>query len=777
MIRRVAQRLSFDLDYYLSGYSLLFVDQFITLATGLATTWCFTNLAAKEVYGGYALIVSIASWLTMVTLPGVGQAIQRSSARGFDGAFMVGMRRRLTAGAVGSALMLVIALVFLFAGRTMLAGGALAASVLFPFVYAMDDFRGVLFGKQRVGVYVALHGVIQAAVAASTIVMLVLGWPLIAILAANMGARAMGHLAAVGLIRWKFLTNDKVDDEFHSFGWNLSLVGVVGGTSAQLDRIIVAGMLGLEAIAAYELAYRLTDPMRNLGVFLNKLLFPRVVRVSGAAVAGRFLSRIVPLVAGLTIIGIVGSLLFAPAMRWLFPKYPEAIPYAIWMFWSTLAAVILIYLETYYISQDRFQRTYYAAAAARSIGVIALLPFFIHWWGVFGAIWARFLVRGAQALALLVKLFFDRRLLEREELADATGDDEMVREASPCPLCGDGAGATIYRVPDRLSGKPGLFSLRRCASCGLVRQDPRVPLAAIGAHYPDDYAARRRETKRASGGERALRRRRDWLAWVAANRPGPRDIGWRRTFALWPARWSAWVRRGRDNPLAAPGKGRKMLDVGCGEGDFLQEMTALGWRAFGLEPHPATAEAARRRGLSVITGALPEQAAQLPGPFDAIALRTIVEHLPDPAALLHAARDLLAPGGVLVVQTVYHDGWAARLAGLHWAHWDQPRHYVLFTRAHLSALLRTCGWRPVAAYDRSSATSWLESLDNRLAAGPFGEWLGKFARRRWARVLTTLPAALVDRLGHGDAGTIIAVRDDAPAAGWAPREIRDTLIK
>ncbi|HPM77218.1 MAG TPA: methyltransferase domain-containing protein, partial [bacterium] len=579
------------------------------------------------------------------------------------------------------------------------------------------------------------------------------------------------------LIRRRFLTNDKIDDEFHGFGWNLSLVGVVGGTSNQLDRIIVAGMLGLEAIAAYELAYRLTDPMRNLGVFLNKLLFPRVVRVSGAKVARRFLSRIVPLIAGLIVLGVAGSLLFAPVMHWLFPRYPEAVPYAIWMFWSTLLAVVLIYLETFYIGQDRFQRTYYVAAAARSVGVIVLLPFFIHWWGVFGAIWARLLVRGGQGAAMLVKLIFDRRMLEREELADAQADDGAPRENAPCPLCGDPAGRTIARVPDRFCGGPGLFSVKRCASCGLDRQEPRVPLAAIGAYYPETYAAHSRMRAPVVGRGRTVVWRRRWLEWVTANRPGPTDIGWRRALALWPARLFALSRRLRFNPLAVPGEGRALLDLGCGSGDYLAEMAALGWRTAGLEPDPQAAELARSRGLTVVTGALPEQAGELPGPFDAIAMRMVVEHLHDPAGTLRAVRGLLAPGGVLAVQTVFRDGWWARLTGPYWFHLDQPRHLVLFTRAQLQALLRQTGWRPVAAYDFSSTTSWTRSVDYRLSEGPFGEWLGRFDNRRWAHRLAAWPLALLDLLGRGDAGVMLAVRDDAPAAGWAPRDIRDTLIQ
>lgn len=76
-------------------------------------------------------------------------------------------------------------------------------------------------------------------------------------------------------------------------------------------------------------------------------------------------------------------------------------------------------------------------------------------------------------------------------------------------------------------------------------------------------------------------------------------------------------------------KGR-LLDVGCGSGEFLAQMRELGWDVFGVEPDPQAARVAREQfGLTVWPGALAE--ASFPdGFFDAVTLNHVIEHVADP---------------------------------------------------------------------------------------------------------------------------------------------------
>ena len=244
-----------------------------------------------------------------------------------------------------------------------------------------------------------------------------------------------------------------------------------------------------------------------------------------------------------------------------------------------------------------------------------------------------------------------------------------------------------------------------------------------------------------------------------------------------PARLFGRTQAARFNPLAIRGNSRRLLDIGCAGGDFLAEMQAHGFEVAGVEFDEAAATVARERGLTVTTGPFPQVVAKLDGTYDAVTMRHVLEHLPDPSGALRASRELLAPRGVLLITTPRIDGLLPRLAGPYWYPLDQPRHYHLFGRANLGGALRAAGLRVAAMYDVSSTTSWTRSLRYLAADGRFAAWADRLDRQRWVHRLLGPLVRLVDMLGLGDGAVIVAVRDDAPFAGYAPREIRERRVQ
>jgi SAM-dependent methyltransferase len=130
--------------------------------------------------------------------------------------------------------------------------------------------------------------------------------------------------------------------------------------------------------------------------------------------------------------------------------------------------------------------------------------------------------------------------------------------------------------------------------------------------------------------------------------------------------------------------------VGCGSGLFLK---ALGVKGTGMDVSSRAAAAAwRRYGVPAIVGEL-TAAPFGESSFDLISMFHVLEHLPDPAAYLRAARRLLAPGGRLVVQTPHLDCWQYRAFGASWTGLDIPRHLHDFRLKDLRRLLEVCGFR------------------------------------------------------------------------------------
>jgi 2-polyprenyl-3-methyl-5-hydroxy-6-metoxy-1,4-benzoquinol methylase len=146
-------------------------------------------------------------------------------------------------------------------------------------------------------------------------------------------------------------------------------------------------------------------------------------------------------------------------------------------------------------------------------------------------------------------------------------------------------------------------------------------------------------------------------------------------------RWISKVQTGR------------LLDIGCGNGEFLAAMRGLGWDVLGLEPDPMAARTAREKlGLSVEQATL--EAHTLPRhTSDAVTMHHVIEHLPDPVQSLRLARELLRPGGRLIVVTPNAQSLARYLFRRHWMSWDPPRHLSLFTPRTLQATATRAGLR------------------------------------------------------------------------------------
>src|SRR5439155_18481916 len=93
----------------------------------------------------------------------------------------------------------------------------------------------------------------------------------------------------------------------------------------------------------------------------------------------------------------------------------------------------------------------------------------------------------------------------------------------------------------------------------------------------------------------------------------------------------------------------ELLDVGCGNGEFIDRMRSLGWRVSGVDPDPKAVSHARSRGLEVFNGMVSDIPASKQ--FDTITLNHVIEHAIDPVVLLRECRNRLRPGTGRLVRT------------------------------------------------------------------------------------------------------------------------------
>ena len=192
-------------------------------------------------------------------------------------------------------------------------------------------------------------------------------------------------------------------------------------------------------------------------------------------------------------------------------------------------------------------------------------------------------------------------------------------------------------------------------------------------------------------------------------------------------------------------KGLRVLDIGCSNGLFLDEVRKAGQNVSGAELSPETSAFARDHfGLDVHTGDWRE-AGYSDASFDVVTLFDVIEHLTDPMAELSAVRRLLKPGGLLLQSTPDIDGLFPRLSLKvakvidYWPHPEPPWHLFQFSTRTLSAMTQKGGYTITRAdrtmigldYTFGTPASWKRSpkmVPYALAFAPvavLGKWLGQ----------------------------------------------------
>lgn len=101
--------------------------------------------------------------------------------------------------------------------------------------------------------------------------------------------------------------------------------------------------------------------------------------------------------------------------------------------------------------------------------------------------------------------------------------------------------------------------------------------------------------------------------------------------------------------LRASAKGSRLLDVGCGAGQFLKAAGMFGYDAVGVEPGDKALEVAERSGLDVMKGSAESLDQFGEGSFDVVTMLDVLEHTRSPHQCIASAARVLKPGGVLLM--------------------------------------------------------------------------------------------------------------------------------
>ena len=281
-----------------------------------------------------------------------------------------------------------------------------------------------------------------------------------------------------------------------------------------------------------------------------------------------------------------------------------------------------------------------------------------------------------------------------------------------CPWCGsDKSQINLWLKDDFLSKED--FHICECLNCGLLYTMPRPSKEKIGEYYKSEEYYSHQENKK---------------GFIPRLYENVKKVNLKHKYEL--------ATKGLTTG--------KLLDIGCGVGDFLHTAEAHGWQCTGVEPSEEAKAIARQRTQAKLMSS--EDQEQLPdASFDVITMWHVLEHVDDLRWQVTQLQRLIKPNGRIVIALPNYKSYDGQFYKEHWAAYDVPRHLSHFNRTTIAKILKTNDLKLIKtdklkwdAYYISYMSEQYKIHKLPLVKGVYRGWLSNMKARRsgeWSSVV------------------------------------------
>ncbi len=260
-----------------------------------------------------------------------------------------------------------------------------------------------------------------------------------------------------------------------------------------------------------------------------------------------------------------------------------------------------------------------------------------------------------------------------------------------CRICNHSCDCKSFIAREMMFGSKDEFEYFQCTNCSCL-QISEVPLN-ISDYYPLTYYSLKKNQ---------LSRVKLFLKYHRVNYAfyGRGVLGKFLTHRYGPPQQVQWV---KDWMKYVDLKFEdSILDVGCGNGQYLIELWNLGFkRITGIDPY--IEEDIKYDGVRI----LKKDITQVNGTYDFVMLHHSFEHMEDPRSIIKHIYRVLAPGQYAIIRIPVVPSSAWQTYSVNWVHLDAPRHIFLHSIKSIDILAKEVGFKVVhIVYDSDAMQFW-----------------------------------------------------------------------